>query len=306
MNCVSNKIFSFHRMLIAETGDGAVLPTWIHVDKVNVRTSRELWDEMRADGWNVEYHRVMSLIYYFSIPISPDRPIEDNYLDAYLRVIKNTDPVRSALVFSCGMSAVRTTFAMVAAVIVRRKMLLARGSEDPYPSRSSFLSNLGSGSYKMGNGSPGISTPTNQAATDIKLAQALENSVIALLMAQPTLLENLRKAHQGNYGVILSLFGCLDHGLQSKRLVDRVIDACDHVTNLREDVFTYRVKYSLTTADNDESKREDLLSKAQSALEKYYVITFASYVDSVDDFEMTLLDWLNSLQKREFDQAWTV
>lgn len=45
-------------------------------------------------------------------------------------------------------------------------------------------------------------------------------------MAQPVLLENLRKAHQGNYGVILSLLGCLDHGLQAKRLVDRVIDAC--------------------------------------------------------------------------------
>lgn len=300
-----------HNELPAESGDGAVLPTWTHVDKVNVRTSRELWDEMRADGWNVEYHR---------IPISPDRPIEDNYLDAYLRVIKNTDPVRSALVFSCGMGAVRTTFAMVAAVIVRRKMLLARGLEDPYPSRSSFLSNFGSGSYKMGNGSPGTSTPTNQAATDIKLAQALENasaqqdqnksllrltyvlqrhlhsqSVIALLMAQPTLLENLRKAHQGNYGVILSLLGCLDHGLQAKRLVDRVIDACDHVNNLREDVFTYRVKYSLTTADNDESKREDLLSKARSALEKYFfMITFASYVDSVEDFETTFLDWLNA------------
>ncbi|KAG1872156.1 inositol hexakisphosphate-domain-containing protein [Suillus subluteus] len=305
-----------HNELPAESGDGAVLPTWTHVDKVNVRTSRELWDEMRADGWNVE-------VCFPRIPISPDRPIEDNYLDAYLRVIKNTDPVRSALVFSCGMGAVRTTFAMVAAVIVRRKMLLARGLEDPYPSRSSFLSNLGSGSYKMGNGSPGISTPTNQAATDIKLAQALENasaqqdqnksllrltyvlqrhlhsqSVIALLMAQPTLLENLRKAHQGNYGVILSLLGCLDHGLQAKRLVDRVIDACDHVTNLREDVFTHRVKYSLTTADNDESKREDLLFKARSALEKYFfMITFASYVDSVDDFEMTFSDWLNFLRK---------
>ncbi|KAG1838839.1 inositol hexakisphosphate-domain-containing protein [Suillus tomentosus] len=300
-----------HNELPAESGDGAVLPTWTHVDKVNVRTSRELWDEMRADGWNVEYHR---------IPISPDRPIEDNYLDAYLRVITNTDPVRSALVFSCGMGAVRTTFAMVAAVIVRRKMLLARGLEDPYPSRSSFLSNLGSGSYKTGNGSPGISTPTNQAATDIKLAQALENasaqqdqnksllrltyvlqrhlhsqSVIALLMAQPTLLENLRKAHQGNYGVILSLLGCLDHGLQAKRLVDRVIDACDHVNNLREDILTYRVKYSLTTADSDESKREDFLSKARRALEKYFfMITFASYVDSVKDFEITFSDWLKA------------
>ncbi|KAG1795306.1 inositol hexakisphosphate-domain-containing protein [Suillus plorans] len=308
-----------HNELPAESGDGAVLPTWTHVDKVNVRTSRELWDEMRADGWNVE---VTPLIYHFSIPISPDRPIEDNYLDAYLRVITNTDPVRSALVFSCGMGAVRTTFAMVAAVIVRRKMLLARGLEDPYPSRSSFLSNLGSGSYKTGNGSPGISTVSSQAflTTDIKLAQALENasaqqdqnksllrltyvlqrhlhsqSVIALLMAQPTLLENLRKAHQGNYGVILSLLGCLDHGLQAKRLVDRVIDTCDHVTNLREDILTYRVKYSLTTADSDESKREDLLSKARRALEKYFfMITFASYVDSVKDFEITFSDWLKA------------
>jgi len=51
-------------------------------------------------------------------------------------------------------------------------------------------------------------------------------SAIALLMSQPVLLENLRKAHQGNYGVILSLLGCLDHGLQAKKLVDRVIDTC--------------------------------------------------------------------------------
>ncbi|KAG2359074.1 inositol hexakisphosphate-domain-containing protein [Suillus spraguei] len=292
-----------HNELPAESGDGAILPTWTHVDNVNVRTSRELWDEMRADGWNVEYHR---------IPISPDHPIEDNYLDAYLRVIKNTDPVRSALVFSCGMGAVRTTFAMVAAVIVRRKMLLSRGLDDPYPSRSSFLSSSGSESYKMGNGSPGFSTPTNQATPDIKLAQALENASAQqdqnksllrltyilqrlcdrLAHGQPTLLENLRKAHQGNYGVILSLLGCLDHGLQAKRLVDRVIDA---FTNLREDIFTYRVKYSLTTADSDESKREDLLSKALRALEKYFfMITFASYVDSVEDFEMTFWDWLKA------------
>jgi hypothetical protein len=50
-------------------------------------------------------------------------------------------------------------------------------------------------------------------------------SAIELLMAQPALLDNLRKAHMGNYSPILSLLGCLDHGLQAKRLVDRVIDA---------------------------------------------------------------------------------
>lgn len=50
-------------------------------------------------------------------------------------------------------------------------------------------------------------------------------SAIELLMAKPALLENLRKAHLGNYGVILSLLGCLDHGIQDKKLVDRIIDA---------------------------------------------------------------------------------
>lgn len=126
---------------------------------------------------------ISSWIHCLSIPISPDRPIEvspstpnwdllfnttqDNYLDAYLRVIKNTDPVRSALVFSCGMGAVRTTFAMVAAVIVRRKMLLARGLEDPYANRSSLLSITGTGNsgFSTVSHSPPLSLSKNSPLT---------------------------------------------------------------------------------------------------------------------------------------------
>lgn len=72
-----------------------------------------------------EVHRSFRLLkLILRIPISPDRPIEDNYLDAYLRVIQETDPDRSALVFSCGLGAVRTTFGMVAAIIIRQKQRL--------------------------------------------------------------------------------------------------------------------------------------------------------------------------------------
>lgn len=74
-----------------------------------------------------------------------------------------------------------------------------------------------------------IYSVTNQLGAEFSQYMVLDlhsQSAIALLMSQPVLLENLRKAHQGNYGIILSLLGCLDHGLQAKRLVDRVIDTC--------------------------------------------------------------------------------
>ena len=68
----------------------------------------------------------------FNYPPYEFKKIQDNYLDAYLRVIRDTDPSKTALVFSCGMGAVRTTFAMVAASLVRRKQIVAKGAADPY------------------------------------------------------------------------------------------------------------------------------------------------------------------------------
>ena len=51
-------------------------------------------------------------------------------------MIRETDPATTALVFNCGMGAVRTTFAMVAACVIRRKQLLVRGMDDPYAQKA--------------------------------------------------------------------------------------------------------------------------------------------------------------------------
>ncbi|KAI0067260.1 hypothetical protein BV25DRAFT_1819577 [Artomyces pyxidatus] len=303
-----------HNEIAVEDGDGAILPTWTAVDSGNVKTSRELWESLKDEGWHVEYHR---------IPISPDRPIEDNYLDAYLHVIKKTDPVRTSLVFSCGMGAVRTTFAMTAACLVRRRQLMLQGMPDPYAPRGL---NTPIGSHS--NPDSGVNTPIRAPSPDvsrlpneIKVIQFLEQAsaqqdmnrsllrlthilqhclpdsssqqVIELLLTNPTLLDNLRKAHMGNYGIILSLLGCLDDGLKAKKLVDKVIDACDHVVNLREDIFVHRVKYSLSSLD--ESNRETSLERAVKALEKYFfIISFMSFVESQTDFTLTFSDWLKA------------
>ncbi|KAF8969228.1 inositol hexakisphosphate-domain-containing protein [Flammula alnicola] len=260
-----------HNEVAADSGEGAILPTWTAVDTGNVKTSRELWSFMKSEGWNVD----------------------DNYLDAYLRVIRETDPTKTALVFSCGMGAVRTTFAMVAASLVRRKQILNRGGPDPYALK-------GVNGVMPLSSSPGTSTPTSMVPqTESRILQSLEQanaqqelsqsllrltyllqqclqnnntqSAIELLMTQPTLLENLRKAHMGNYSVILS-----------EEIVDRVIDATDQVTNLREDILIYRLKYSLTTMD--EAEGENFLNKAMKSLEKYFfMIAFASFVEDSDE-----------------------
>ncbi|KAJ4494760.1 inositol hexakisphosphate-domain-containing protein [Lentinula edodes] len=295
-------VLTHNEVAVADvTGEGAILPTWTAVDANNVKTSRELWTSMKNNGWNVDYHR---------IPISPDRPIEDNYLDAYLHVIKTTDPLKTALVFSCGMGAVRTTFAMVAACIVRRRQLILRGLPDPYglkPSSSHISSPSRSGLSTPQPQSNRIAMVLEQANAQQDLSRSLlkltyllqqslqdptSQSAIELLISEPTLLENLRKAHMGNYGIILSLLGCLDDGLQAKRLVDRVIDANDHVSHLREDILMHRIKYALTTMETE--KGEAIIKRAGKAIEKYFfIIAFASFVESSSsDFSQSFSEWL--------------
>ncbi len=64
----------------------------------------------------------------------------------------------------------------------------------------------------------------------------------------------------GNYQIVQSLLSSLDHGRQMKRLVDHVIDCCDAVVNLRENVLEYRIQYSVVATD--EKKRQAVLQRA--------------------------------------------
>ena len=41
-------------ILAADSGEGAIIPTWTAVDNGSVKTSRELWTLMKKEGWNVD------------------------------------------------------------------------------------------------------------------------------------------------------------------------------------------------------------------------------------------------------------
>lgn len=57
-------------LIAKSTGDKEIVNTWVATD--NVRTVREVWEQVRSEGYNVSYHRV---------PVSRDQSPEDRYLD---------------------------------------------------------------------------------------------------------------------------------------------------------------------------------------------------------------------------------
>lgn len=94
----------------------------------------------------------------------------------------------------------------------------------------------------------------------------------------------------GDYQIVLSLLSILDHGREEKQLVDEIIDNCDAVVNLRENVIEYRIKYSVVSRDDkhgqlylDKAIRSVSVSECHTdtQLEQYFdLIVFAAYVEN--------------------------
>jgi hypothetical protein len=53
-------ILTHNEAAVSDVADGhaAIIPTWTAVDGGNVKTSRELFEGMRAEGWSVDVPRV--------------------------------------------------------------------------------------------------------------------------------------------------------------------------------------------------------------------------------------------------------
>ncbi|KAJ1604262.1 hypothetical protein NDA14_007583 [Ustilago hordei] len=287
-------------MVHEETATGKIEPTWIAVDEASVHTVRQVWVRVKSEGWRVDYHR---------IPIAEDQAIENNYLDAYTQVIKDLDPTETSLVANCGIGFTRTTFAMVAAVILRRKQMLLLGYQDPFaPISEQQKSPL----QAPVNGTPhsrvarSLRQASEQQAQNLSLLRLIRvlnvslstrdsQTTIEILLSNPALLESLRKANSGDYGVIRQLAGLLDEGLENKAVVDVAIDCCAHVTNLRETILSSRIRYS--TDALDEAQAALHLEKAAKSLEKYFfLIAFASYVNAsmTATFQHRFANWLKN------------
>jgi len=114
-------------------------------------------------------------------------------------------------------------------------MLIDRGLDDPFKSSESNGTSSPAGSQAVAALQQALKQQEQSLAL-LHITYIIQNSMqnptplsaVELLLAQPALMDNLRKAFKGNFSVILSLLGFLDDGLKAKQLVDDVIDCCDN------------------------------------------------------------------------------
>ncbi|CEH15574.1 hypothetical protein CBOM_03871 [Ceraceosorus bombacis] len=263
----------------------SLTPSWVAVEPDTVHTVREVYEKAKAEGWAVDYHR---------IPIAASQSIEDNYLDAYVRILKELDPLRTSVVANCGIGAVRTTMAMATAVIIRRRQMMVLHGYDslsielhkhrsPHPNshasaahgrRPSAAGAANAGPQSMGDALARASAEHQYAQTLLRLMQLLANTVgssssfdsrtiLDTLLGNPSLFDAFQRAFRGDYGIIRSLCGLLEKGIESKRVADITLDACGAVVNLREQILTERVAFAVAKHD---PKKADLADVQRDAL----------------------------------------
>ncbi|PKA51507.1 hypothetical protein AXF42_Ash002873 [Apostasia shenzhenica] len=199
------------------------------------------------------------LVDYERVPITDEKSPKERDFDDLVHRISQVD-ANTEFVFNCQMGRGRTTTGMVIATLV-------------------YLNRIGS------SGIPRTHYIGKIFRTGVDIIDSMPNTEEA--------------ARRGEYSVIRSLVRVLEGGAEGKRQVDKVIDRCDAMQNLREAISNYR---NNILRQPDEKKREASLSFFVEYLERYYfLICFAVYIHTeraalhaISSERKTFLDWMRA------------
>ncbi|KAL3531572.1 hypothetical protein ACH5RR_010894 [Cinchona calisaya] len=206
-----------------------------------------------------ELQKQKYLVDYERVPITDEKSPKEQDFDTLVHKISQAD-IKTEIIFNCQMGRGRTTTGMVIATLV-------------------YFNRLGVSAIPRTN-SIGKVSDCFSSITD-----NLPNSEEAFL--------------RGEYAVIRSLIRVLEGGVEGKRQVDKVIDKCASMQNLREAIATYR---NSILRQPDEMKREASLSFFVEYLERYYfLICFAVHLHTERESLQTKLpdecsftDWMKA------------
>eukprot|EP00158_Paraphelidium_tribonemae_P007900 Partr_v1_DN28391_c0_g1_i1_m78600 putative phosphatase domain containing, paladin 1 len=241
-----------NRIMLHEEEAGSngfsLMPVWETVDPSEVETPAEIYADMSAEGFAIEYLRLPVTDEQAPLPL-----VFDTLLQQTSKLSKSV-----YLIFNCQMGRGRTTTGMVVATIL----------------------------------SLGSTIDVNTLPVDT-----------------PKESNEKQRFLNGNYKMILQLLRVLEYGKLAKRLCDNAIDECQHIQNIREAIYSYKIKVdsknpivrrrtqSETWVGYDEfgndNESDSMAEVAINYLVRYfYLIAFAGYV----------LERRNSSQPRVFSE----
>ncbi|KAF8407388.1 hypothetical protein HHK36_006519 [Tetracentron sinense] len=233
-----------------ELPDGQMVDQWEPVTHDSVKTPLEVYEELQVEGYLVDYERV---------PITDEKPPKEQDFDILVHRISQAD-INTEIVFNCQMGRGRTTTGMVIATLI-------------------YLNRIGSSGSVCCFWLEKGRQATNEEEKENRKRRCIPrtNSIGKVFDAGSNVTDNLPNSEEairkGEYAVIRSL---IRGGVEGKRQVDKVIDKCASMQNLREAIATYR---SSIQRQPDEMKREASLSLFVEYLERYYfLICFAVYI----------------------------
>lgn len=190
-----------------EVEEHTIVPCLTAIEEV--RTTAEVFADMKLAGFNVDYSRV---------PISSEQAPTDAFIDEYVRIFQAMPCSQHAIIFSCGIGVGRTTFAMVVGMILRRTLL---------------LDTIGKDAFNIEYEEP-LEEKTTKSV--LRLVSVLEQGLqdpsetgitaVEWTLARKDQIDNLKAALLGNYQVIVELVRALDQGARCKRIVDEAINRC--------------------------------------------------------------------------------
>ncbi|KAL8232759.1 hypothetical protein R6Q57_002537 [Mikania cordata] len=176
------------------------------------------------------------LVDYERVPVTDEKSPKEHDFDTLVDRISRAD-LKTEIIFNCQMGRGRTTTGMVIATLI-------------------YFNRIGASGIPRTNSIGKVSVCGSNASDNMLNTE-----------------EALRR---GEYTVIRSLIRVLEGGVEGKRQVDKVIDKCASMQNLREAIATYR---NSILRQPDEMKRAALLSFFVEYLERYYyLICFAVYL----------------------------
>ncbi len=211
-----------------------IVPVWETVKPEDVQTPLEMYQQVIAHGYKVDYLRC---------PITDEQAPIPEVFDLLLeRLIVR--PGTTDAIFNCQMGRGRTTTGMVVTTLVEMIVGVKELLEDEAASDDEFALPLVKPADYI-----------DEEGTDATRQRYLD----------------------GEYKLIQHLISVLSHGKLAKRLTDRALDVCDHMQNLREAVYDYKLRAAATEPGS--KKYETIVDVGLNYLARYFfLICFANYL----------------------------